>query len=282
MKATIRSAVALATLLVLSGLPAAAQQYASPVGPTWDCLLSGSGQQGIAFLKLRHNEPNRAPSAATSSSSASKAPVTASASRGGKSAAVWAGVSLRDGSAPAAVAAPLFGFGTVNGPWRYDEKGRVVGYFVEILNQQTSVSTNEATQTVTDGLRSTSPMRMARSPRGTTNVTIITTNISYTTNVTGTTNSHQLQRKGRPRPTADPGLFHTYGKVTYRGVPQSHRVSKISGSWSGRQESEQHRSSWRFFNLTTAAIGFNPYVSTDVTNDETSTSQPMAMVRASV
>ena len=55
MKSNIRSAVALAALLALGGLPAAAAQNASPVGPTWDCLLSGSRQQGIAFLTFSND-----------------------------------------------------------------------------------------------------------------------------------------------------------------------------------------------------------------------------------
>jgi hypothetical protein len=53
------SASLAAAVLALGGIThAKAQPFASPVG-TWDCLVSGSGQQGIAFLTFQNNGTNR-------------------------------------------------------------------------------------------------------------------------------------------------------------------------------------------------------------------------------
>src|SRR5438552_10382052 len=53
---TLRGAIATGALLLLGALGAASQaaQPKSPVG-TWDCLLSGSHQQGIAFLTFTND-----------------------------------------------------------------------------------------------------------------------------------------------------------------------------------------------------------------------------------
>ena len=264
MKATIRSAVAIATLLVLAGLPAAAQQNASPVGPTWDCLLSGSGQQGIAFLKFADDGTNRTFSGyqlLVGKQSAGDSIGEQGRNLGG---GVGRGITP-GGSASGGSGSTLFGFGSVNGPWQYDEKGRVVGYFVEVLNQQTSVSTNEALQSV-DGWTTVYVTNADGTITSwTTNVTIITTNISYTTNVTGTTNSISFSAKVVPAQRLTLTSSTPYGKVTYRGVPQKPVAAAISGSWQATKKAN-NQDFLEFFNLLPTSLE-NPYVVPPFTNN---------------
>ncbi len=255
MKATIRSALAIAALLVLSGLPAAAQQNASPVGPTWDCLLSGSGQQGIAFLKFEDDGTNRT----FSGYQLLVGKQSAADSEEGRSLAGGVGRGISpDGSASGGSRSTLFGFGFVNGPWQYDEKGRVVGYFVEILNQQTSINTNESYETVTG-----TTWVYVTNADGTittwqTNITVITTNISYVTNITGTTNSISFSAKVVPAKRLTLTSSTPNGKVAYRGIPQKPIGAAISGSWQATKKVNK-LDILEFFGLLPTSLD-NPYV----------------------
>jgi hypothetical protein len=150
----IRVAAGMAFLLCWSilSLPCQAAPAAprSPVG-VWDCLLSGSGQQGIAFLTFSSNG---------SSNWFSGYELQATPPKTGGITTVVEGRNDGDAgrvpglSATNAASTPtnnyVFGFTGVQGPWTYDNKGRVVGYFSQVLNQaapttnwlQTCVNTN--------------------------------------------------------------------------------------------------------------------------------------------
>jgi hypothetical protein len=123
----------------------------SPVG-TWDCLMSGSGQQGIAFIRFSSNG---------SSNWFSGYELQATPPKTGGIATVVEGRNdtgdtgrVPGLSATNATGTPtnnyVFGFTSVQGPWTYDSKGRVIGYFTQVINPadattnwlQTCVNTN--------------------------------------------------------------------------------------------------------------------------------------------
>ena len=111
----------------------------NPIGPTWDCLLSGSGQQGIAFLTFSNDFTFSGYQLLVGKQSAASSSGASNDERnsGGD---VDGFTTLRHGRLCGGT--NLFGFGSLNGPWRYDNKGRVMGYFLQIVNQQTTITTN--------------------------------------------------------------------------------------------------------------------------------------------
>jgi hypothetical protein len=248
MKSNIRSAVALAALLALGGLPATAAQNASPVGPTWDCLLSGSGQQGIAFLTFSNDFTFTGYQLLVGKQSAAD-------SEDGRNPGGGVGRGIgTGGNASGGSGTTLFGFGFINGLWQYDQKGRVVGYFVEVLNQQTTITTNENLTSITG----TKTITDTNGFTWTTNITTWFTNITYTTNVTSTTDSISFSAKVVPAKRLTLTSSTPNGKVAYRGIPQKPIDAAISGSWQAAKKVNK-QDFLEFFNLLPTSLD-NPYV----------------------
>jgi hypothetical protein len=120
---------ATAALLLGGALMAQAQQFNSPAG-TWDFVLSGPNQQGIAFVTFLQDSdaggtfygyqllsmPNVQP-----------VPSTDGRNPGGD-----------PGRSPStttnAFGTNVFGFMNIHGPWLFDNQGRVQGLFYEVVN----------------------------------------------------------------------------------------------------------------------------------------------------
>lgn len=112
--------------LVASAAHAPAQ---SPAGTQWDCILGGGGQEGIAFItfyddgtfggyELLSTRISKSPG----SSNPRGGPVDATRNLDGITNGVTAITNL-------------FGFGPISGPWGYDDRGRVVGHFAQLIGQ---------------------------------------------------------------------------------------------------------------------------------------------------
>jgi hypothetical protein len=147
----LRGLAAVAALSLCGVCGAHAQAFASPVGTTWDCIISGGHQSGIAFLVFSNN--------ATANTMATfggfelltaKGVVNESEGRG-FGAGIGRGLGTVDtssiGSGTSNSVSTVFGFSSVFGYWRFDERGRVIGYFPQYINAHEG-STNIGPQQV--------------------------------------------------------------------------------------------------------------------------------------
>src|ERR1039457_4917495 len=100
----------------------------SPAGTngffTWDCLSSGGGQPGIAFLTFSNDYTFTGDLivAGTPATPNTDPRNSGSTGRGGSTSSTNAVAPTLD----------LFGYWGVEGPWGYDIKGRVIGTFIQI------------------------------------------------------------------------------------------------------------------------------------------------------
>ena len=229
----VRSAVAIAALLGLGGFTAAGEQAFNPIGPTWDCLLSGSGQQGIAFLTFSNDFTFSGYQLLVGKQSAAG---SSGASNDERNSGGDVGRFSDSSTDSFGGGTNLFGFGSLHGPWRFDEKGRVIGYFLQVVNQQTTITTNYETTVLSTPIYDTN----------TTPPTVIgytyTTNYdtTFATNTLATTNGISFRAKGVPGKRLNLVSSTPNGKVTYNGVPQNQKPipAPISGRWYGHQEGE--------------------------------------------
>lgn len=171
----------------------------------------------------------------------------------------------------------LFGFGPISGPWHFDLRGRVVGFFTEVVSQaaQTCMTTN-LTFSVTnfDG---------SLSYEASTNLTVCFTGAMLFTNFTWSVNSTNdgtlnLLSTNLVFSGSTPGLFtnavsftakvtpnkrltmlasSSAGKVNYSGIPAA-VIQDISGFWSGVKTQDKQPFN-EFFDLTSFQVD-NPFV----------------------
>lgn len=119
--------------LVACGLTLAVQQTsaavpASPVGPIWDCIISGGGQQGLAFLTFADDGTFNgfevlSARRVSSTSSNPRGPFTDT------------GRTFESGNTNRVGTTNLFGFAAISGPWSYDERGRLLGSFTVTVDR---------------------------------------------------------------------------------------------------------------------------------------------------
>jgi hypothetical protein len=125
--------------LILSGITAGlsanaqAQTPYPPTGTVWDCVLSGSGQKGIAFITF--SDDRSFSGYQILSSSPESAQDTEGRNLGG---GIGRGIELNGNTGNTNV----FGFDQFGGPWAYDAKGRVIGNFVQIAGESDEASDN--------------------------------------------------------------------------------------------------------------------------------------------
>jgi hypothetical protein len=127
----------LAAALLTAGSAATvckAASFNSPVG-TWDFISAGSGQQGLAYLAFDTNNTFTGyvliAGHRHSGTTTGRDGVTITDGRGGTSGSSNSSTNSME---------ILFGFTSVNGPWHFDDKGRVVGFFTELVNVQSLVT----------------------------------------------------------------------------------------------------------------------------------------------
>jgi hypothetical protein len=245
-----------AAALVL-GASAQAGAPASPVGD-WDMLLSGSGQSGIAFITFSDDgtfsgHQSLVPSQTSISSDSS----------GGRNPGGDSGRSGFDTNSTGSTV--LFGFGPVSGPWQYDDKGHVVGFFTEMVGEGHKVcTTNENISTV----HSTTTVPVTN-PDGSvtyyeTNITIFITNAPTIDCVTqpAKTNSVSFSAKVVPGKRLTMVSSTPNGKVTYRGIPVDTDLIDLSGSWIATRKASG-QAYLEIFDLMPFEDTPNIYISTD-------------------
>jgi len=242
---TAGAAATIAALLLAGALTSRAQVQKPPYGTTWDCLMSGSGQQGIAFLTFSNDFTFNGYQLLVGRQSA-----TSASSSGGRNDGGDPGRYPSSNTNSVGGGTNLFGFGPVAGPWRYDEKGRVIGYFIEVLNQQTSITTNFTLTTITETTTNMITNLDGTITYSTSNIVLIATNTIYITNTSGTTNGISFSAKVTPGKHLSLVSSTPYGKVSYNGVPQAQKPipAPISGSWYGTKK-ENGQNTLELFNL---------------------------------
>jgi hypothetical protein len=115
------------TLFVLGGLALPAHaQVNSPVG-TWDCLMAGGGQKGIAFLDFSIDSES-GEYVLQGYELIAESVNTANRSGDGRNLGGGIGRGISDTGTNASTQVNIFGFTPVSGTWSYDDKGRVIGY----------------------------------------------------------------------------------------------------------------------------------------------------------
>lgn len=137
--------LAVAALALVGGLPTQARaQGASPTGVTWDCVMSGS-RLGIAYLTFVKNpDGSRAFSGYEIIVPKSKSKEIV-IGRDGED--VGRTGTPGGGETNTTSGTHIFGAEETSGPWGYDERGRVIGHFVEIADLV--LVTNQVSQTKT-------------------------------------------------------------------------------------------------------------------------------------
>jgi hypothetical protein len=264
-KTMLRAMLALSALLVCgSGAASQAAAPKSPVG-TWDCIISGSRQQGIAFLTFSNNITGTngiftgyrllvgAPD-----------PTTPGANPRGDNTEIGRGP---DSGTNGFSGTNLFGFDRVHGQWQYDEKGRVIGRFEQVTgggvttcttNQNISTVTGTTTVFVTNGDVVTFYV---------TNTTFYITNAPTITCVTSsdTTNGVSFNANVQPGKSLNLVSSTANGKVTYNGRPYTSQLLDLTGNWYATKE-ENNQSFLEFFGLTKFSTGNPSGFPDDITN----------------
>ena len=154
-----------------------------------------------------------------------------------------------DTNAPPSGGTNLIGFSPVTGPWWFDEKGRVIGYFSVVGGFHTCVTNVTVTPGTSNDI--TGVVTLSQ-----TNVVIdcggITNAISFVAKVVG--------GKRLTLVSSTPS-----GKVSYKGVPYKNILPGIGGSWYATKK-ENNQQFLERFNLTSFAIA-NPFWGiADITN----------------
>jgi hypothetical protein len=123
--------------LLLSGVTAGlganaqAQTLYPPTGTVWDCVLSGGGQKGIAFITFSDDQ-----SFSGYQILAFSPPGTPSVDGRNLGGGVGRNVELNGNTG----GTNLFGFDQFEGPWTYDANGRVIGNFGQVSGGQNDPS----------------------------------------------------------------------------------------------------------------------------------------------
>jgi|GEM_PF-2073121 len=177
---------------ILMGTDASAVQFNSPLG-SWDCVMSGGGQAGLAVITFGTNQDSYGNFSLTGYELLASLPITASSATNPRGAG---GVGRTNGNSNSSTNAAsgstnIFGFvPSVQGPWNYDSAGRVIGYFFF-------------------------PVAI---PAGSTN--FVTNAISFVGTVV-------------PKKRLTIIASTSFGKVVYSGVPFVTLTNNLSGSWNG-------------------------------------------------
>jgi hypothetical protein len=255
-------AKASAAALLLLGSVGMIQAQPSPVG-TWDCTISGRNQGGIAFLDfgpsntltgfrlLSSLHPSRAGTSAVAS--IDRAPVIGrtDSTIGGSSGGGTTGNTN------------LVGSDTFTGNWTFDERGRVIGSFIEVVGAGVQNCTTNENISDVEGTTTIAHTNDDGSVSFfTTNVFILITNgvtITCTTN-TGTTNGVSFIGRAVPGRRLTLVASTPNGKVTYRGIPFVTNLTDLSGDWFGTRVVSKD-SALETFSLTASDFP-NIYVST--------------------
>jgi hypothetical protein len=203
--------------------------FDSPVGPTWDCVMSGNrkglasitfsgdGSPGSSFTGFEILVP-KAPKQSSSSSG-----------RGGSG----DGRTDSDGNT-GTKGTQIFGAEIPSGPWSFDSKGRVIGFFAETAPTGPCVTNTVTTITLTTNGSEV----------------VVSSNSITVVDCPAITNSISFIGKVVPGERLTLVCSTPFGKVIYRGVPTV-PLTDISGSWYGTKKTSEPKLSFtEFFTLT--------------------------------
>src|SRR5215831_447904 len=140
-KTMLRGALALSALLVCGLGVSNAAAPVTPVG-TWDCTLTGAhGQKGLAFLTFSDDGTNRSFDGfeiLVANPTTSTPELNNVRNDGTEQGRETVAATTSTGSTN--TLQTLIGFGEISGPWTFDSKGRVVGFFVQLVNASGNVT----------------------------------------------------------------------------------------------------------------------------------------------
>jgi len=248
------SGIAVALLLFVS-LTAIAFAQPSPAGNTWDCVMSGS-RGGIAFLTFNDDGTFDGIEIIVPNPAASIRPSLIQWDVGSN------GLGVRPPAAPS-TAPTIFGSLPVTGPWGFDNKGRIIGFFTEVVPplQKVVCSVTPLVTTTQETVTRTQTNQDGSVTMFQTNVVVAFTNFttSCVTNFTsqGFTNTVNLTGKVVANKRLTLVATTLSGRVTFRGVPAS-SLPDLSGSWYGIK-TQNRLSSFEFFQLSAISDLLNVY-----------------------
>jgi hypothetical protein len=232
-------AAALALCCAVSADSLKAATLRSPVGPTWDCTISGNGEQGIAYFNFYDDFSFQAyrflvpkPGKGRFSNPRSESPTDSRTFASGT------------GSTPSDMPQTnLFGRDFDTGTWGYDERGRIIGTFLEVLGHAKVVTTtNENTVTTTNEVVTPVINPNDGSTNYFTNQEVITftnTTVTITTNFPAT-NGISFVGTVVPERRIALKAYVPGGTITYVGGPVKTTLPDLSGPWySARIETNQ-------------------------------------------
>jgi hypothetical protein len=116
--------------LLLTCPPVQAAPPPSPVG-SWDCLTSGGGQQGIAFITFADDGTFSGYQLLATTAKGTTIPDLTTDRNPG----VDIGRNLELGEDALKSSTNFFGFGEISGPWGYDLRGNVVGHYSTAIDE---------------------------------------------------------------------------------------------------------------------------------------------------
>ncbi len=250
-----------------------AAPFDTPVG-VWDFVTSGGGQSGLAVLTFEDDGSFSGyqvlaplPPKKTSKPSARG---SYNSGRGNPSS-----------PSTAKTNSFVYGFSPISGPWTFDAKGRVIGFYTQIINV-TTLTTNYLPNQIS--VREFHPTDSGIS----TNLTIVFTNgaVSAQTNITWFTpaptaitytyfntnavlavasaeKTNAISFTGMPVPGRRFNMVAStsYGKVNYKGIPLR-ATRSLTGDWVGTKK-RGSQTFYEFFTLEPYSEEYpNVYMST--------------------
>jgi len=254
-----RGAVRGTLLPLLTALAVSAQAQNSPVGTTWDCILSGSGQQGIAFLSFADDYTFTGYTTFAGKPRKARNPDE----EGRLGVPIFRGEQDPD-EKPQTY---LYGFVPISGPWSYDTRGRVIGFFSVVVNV-TAVETNYLQHCTNyfvdvfgDGAFTTNLSFCFSEASYTTNLvwtspsnvqqTLTFENPNFTVDIAEaeTTNSFSFKAKVVPGKRLSLSATTTVGKINFKGVPSTPLPDRDGSNWYGVKKADG-QTFLEFFTLT--------------------------------
>jgi hypothetical protein len=230
-------------------------QFHSPVG-TWDCLSSGGGQPGIAYLTFHED--------GTFDGYVLVAGKPKSTSTDGRNPGGDAGRGSQSGTNVSNI---LFGSTSVDGPWSFDSKGRVIGFFIELVNVQSFVTNYGLTcietniDVFSDGMFTTNlfvcfstptfqvNLSWAEPSSFSTTVTLANDNFTVEAGSAELTNAVSFVGKVVPNRRLTLVASTSFGKVNFKGVPFAELEDFDGSFWYGTKKVNK-QSFLEFFTLS--------------------------------
>jgi hypothetical protein len=252
--------LALASFSLSFAAQAAPWDY--PTGNTWDCITSGGGQDGITILTFgTETNLNGLYTFSGYFVHAGKKGGGGTDARGGSTG------DRTENSGSSNSVMNLFGAGNIGGSWYFDSNGRIVGSYYTVVNVtglQTNYSATNVLVFVDAGNGDTTNVVVAFTNEPTTTITLTWQsptpytndftfdNPNFTLSAHGTTNSVSFVGKVLPGKRLTMVASTVFGKVAFKGVPQSQTLFLDGSMWTATK-TKAGLNYQDFFHLTQTA-----------------------------